>query len=106
MILQKSLFQHFGKNYLAVMSAIETAWTDERINLSDIILRIICHVEINKRNEEDIVKNVKVLVTENPQASKERVLPRSASTEISQLISLINAWLNIRNSVLNTLSTI
>lgn len=49
MTLQSSLLQYLGKNYLALVSAIET------IDLQDIILRVIWHAEINKDNNQDIV---------------------------------------------------
>ncbi len=70
MILQGSLLQHLGKDYSTAVSAIETGWTEETTNLSDIILRIIRHAEIKKRNEENSTENVKVLATEAPQTPK------------------------------------
>ncbi len=63
MTLQRSLLRHLGKDYSAVVSAIETWWTEETTNLSDTILRIIRHAEIKKGNEEDSTENVKVLAT-------------------------------------------
>ena len=70
MTLQGDLLRHLGKDYLAVVSAIETRWTEEITNLSDIILRIIRHAEIKKRNEENSTENVKVLATGAPQTPK------------------------------------
>lgn len=64
MTLQKSLLQHLGKGYSALVSAIETTWTNETTNLSNTILRIICYAKINKRNEENTMENSsKVLAT-------------------------------------------
>lgn len=71
MILQGSLLRHLGKGYSALVSAIETTWTDETTNLSDTILRIIGHAEINKWNEEDTAENSnKVLAVKTPQAPR------------------------------------
>lgn len=36
--LQSSLLQHFDKNYLTLVSAIETVWKDKTTNLADTIL--------------------------------------------------------------------
>lgn len=72
MTLQGSLLQHLGKGYSALVSAIETMWTEETTDLSDTILRIIRHAEINKGNEEDTAENAsKVLATRTPQAPRE-----------------------------------
>ena len=38
MTLQGSLLRHLGKDYSALVSAIETTWTDETTNLQDTIL--------------------------------------------------------------------
>lgn len=72
MALQKSLLQHLGKNYSAFVSAIEIVWKDKRTNLDDIILKVICHVEINKKNEENSadISNVKVLAANIYKAPK------------------------------------
>ena len=51
--LQRNFLRHRGKDYLALVSAIETTWKEEIIDLGDTILRIIRHVEINKRNKKD-----------------------------------------------------
>lgn len=57
MTLQGSLLRHLGKDYSALVSAIETTWTDETTNLQDTILRVIRHAEINKDNDQDIAGN-------------------------------------------------
>lgn len=71
MTLQGSLLRNLGKGYSALVSAIETSWTDKTTNLSDTILRIIRHAEINKGNEEDTAENPhKVLATRTPQTPR------------------------------------
>lgn len=57
MTLQGSLLRHLGKDYSALVSAIETTWTDETTDLQDTILRVIRHAEINKDNNQDIADN-------------------------------------------------
>lgn len=59
--LQKSLLQHFRKKYSAFVSAIQTLWIKEIIDLSDIIFRIIHHAAINKANNENTIENTKIL---------------------------------------------
>lgn len=58
MTLHGNLLRHLGKNYFALVSAIETMSKEETIDLVDIILRIIYYAKINKRNEKDITNNV------------------------------------------------
>ena len=72
MALQGSLLRRLGKSYSALVSAIETTWTDETTDLSDTILLIICHAEINKGNKEDLTENHSkvVLATRTPQAPR------------------------------------
>lgn len=70
MTLQGSLLRHLGKDYSALVSAIETSWTEENTDLAETILRIIRHAEINKGNMEDSAENTKVLATRVPQAPK------------------------------------
>lgn len=43
------------------MLAIKTMWKKEIIDLVDIILRIIRHAKINKRNEKNTADNVNAL---------------------------------------------
>lgn len=57
MTLQGILLQHLGKGYSALVSAIETMWTNETTNLSDTILCIIRHAKIKKGNKEDMAEN-------------------------------------------------
>lgn len=57
MTIQGSLLRHVGKDYSALVSAIETTWTDETTDLQDTILRVIRHAEINKDNNQDIADN-------------------------------------------------
>lgn len=52
------------------MSAIKRNWTEKTINLADTILHIIRHTEINKRNEENLVGNVKILAIGTPRPLK------------------------------------
>ena len=63
MALQESLLRHLGKDYLALVSVIETVWEDRNTNLSDIILRVTRHAKINRDNVEDNANtpNTKVL---------------------------------------------
>ena len=63
-MLQGSLFRHLGQNYSALVSAIETAWTKDTTNLSDTILRVLRHAEIQKGNALDnAAEPPKVMVT-------------------------------------------
>ena len=60
MTLQENLLRHLGKNYSALVLAIETIWKEETMDLADIILRIICHAEINKENKKNTANNINV----------------------------------------------
>lgn len=71
MTFQGSLLQHLGKDYSALVSAIETEWKEETTNLSDTILRVIRHAKINKGNVQDLAKSTKVLSTGIQIAPKE-----------------------------------
>ncbi len=51
MTLQGSLLRHFGKDYSALVSAIETTWTGKTTDLQDTIFWVIWHAEINKNND-------------------------------------------------------
>ena len=62
MTLQRSLLCHLGRDYAALVSAIETNWKDETTDLADTILRVIRHAEINKGNDKNNT-DVKVLTT-------------------------------------------
>ena len=72
MALQGSLLRHLGKDYLALVSAIETVWEDGNTNLSDIIFRVTRHAEINRGNAEDNADtpNTKVLAANIQRAPK------------------------------------
>lgn len=59
--LQGNLLRHLGKDYSALVSAIETSWTEETTDLGDTILRVIRHTEINKGNGKDTANNVNAL---------------------------------------------
>lgn len=61
MTLQRNLLRHFGKDYFALVLAMKMMWKKETTNLADIILKIICHAEINNENEKNKVDNVNVL---------------------------------------------
>lgn len=52
------------------MLTIKIIWTKKTINLSNTILQIIRHIEINKKNEKDMAKKIKILVTKISQALK------------------------------------
>ena len=69
MTLQGSLLRHLGRDYAALVSAIETNWKDETTDLADTILRVIRHAEINKGNNKDNA-DVKVLAANIHQAPK------------------------------------
>lgn len=70
MTLQRSLLRHLGKDYSALVSAIETEWKEYTTNLSNTILRIIRHAEINKGNTQDLTEGTKVLSTGVQRAPK------------------------------------
>lgn len=71
MTLQGSLLQHLGKSYSSFVSTIEVMWTDGTTNLSNTILRIVRHAEINKGNEEDTTEGPsKVLTTRTSQVPR------------------------------------
>lgn len=70
MALQGNLLRHLGKDYSALLSVIETEWKEETTNLSDTILRVIRHAEINKGNAQDVAGNTKVLATVTQRAPK------------------------------------
>lgn len=74
--LQGNLLRHLGKDYSALVSAIETTWKEETTDLADTILRIIRHAEINKGNEKDTADNVNALAVG---AQRERA-PRGSCT--------------------------
>lgn len=71
--LQGNLLRHLGKDYSALVSAIETSWTEETTDLGDTILRVIRHAEINKGNEKDTANNVNALAvgTQRERAARE-----------------------------------
>ena len=61
--LQGSLLRHLGKDYSALVSAIKMVCEDGNTNLSNTILCITRHAEINKNNADDNADtpNTKVL---------------------------------------------
>ena len=63
MALQRSLMHHLSKDYSALVSTIETVLEDGNTNLSNIILHVTHHAEINRDNAEDNADtpNTKVL---------------------------------------------
>lgn len=70
-MLQGSFLRHLGQNYSALVSAIKTEWTEDTTNLSDTILRVICHAEIQKRNALDnAAEPPKVMVINTQRAPK------------------------------------
>ena len=69
MTLQGSLLRHLGRDYAALVSAIETNWKDETTDLANTILRVIRHAEINKGNDKDNA-DVKVLAANIHRAPK------------------------------------
>ena len=77
MTLQRNLLTHLGKDYSALVSAIETTWKEETTELADTILRIIRHAEINKGNEKDTADNVNALAVG---AQRERALRGTCTT--------------------------
>ena len=72
MALQGNLLRHLDKDYSALFLAIETVWEDENTNLSNIILRVTRHAEINIDNAEDNADtpNTKVLAANIQRAPK------------------------------------
>ena len=77
MALQGSLLRHLGKDYSALVSAIETTWKEETTDLQDTILRIMRHAEINKGNDQDTTENTTNAMAVN--AQRERA-PRGTCT--------------------------
>lgn len=67
--LQGSLLYHLGRDYVALVSAIETNWKEETTDLADTILRVIKQAEINKGNDKDNA-DVKVLAANIHRAPK------------------------------------
>lgn len=72
MTLQESLLQYLGREYSALVLAIETVWQDKTTDLGNTILQIVRHVEITKENKEDNTDytNAKVLAANIHQAPK------------------------------------
>lgn len=66
MTLQENLFRHLGKDYFALVLAIETLLKEETMDLADTILKIIHHAEINKKNKKNIANNVNALIVGAP----------------------------------------
>ncbi len=58
--LQGNLLRHLGKDYSALVTTIETEWKEETTSLSDTVLRVVRHAEINKGNERDMVSSASV----------------------------------------------
>lgn len=58
--LQRSLLQHLGKDYAALVLTIKTMWKNKTTDLADIIFRVIRYAKINKRNNKDST-DVKVM---------------------------------------------
>ena len=69
MTLQESLLHQLGRDYAALVSAIETNWKNKTSDQTDTILWVIRHAEINKSNNKDNV-DVKVLAINIHQAPK------------------------------------
>lgn len=69
MTLQRKLLHHLGKDYSALVSAIETRWKEDTTNHSDTVLRIIRQAEINKGSAQD-TKKPQILVTGMHRAPK------------------------------------
>ena len=78
MTLQGNLFRHLGKDYSALVSAIETTWKEETTDLVDTILKIIRHAEINKRNKKNTANNVNTLAVG---VQRERALWGTCTTQ-------------------------
>ena len=57
MTLQDSFLRHLGKDYSALVSAIETIWTDKTTDLQDTILQVIRHAKINNENNQEVAVN-------------------------------------------------
>ena len=79
MALQGSLLRHLGKDYSALVSAIETTWKEETTDLQDTILRIIRHAEINKGNDQDTTENTTNAMAVN--AQRERAPQGTCTTQ-------------------------
>ena len=58
--LQGNLLRHFGKEYSALVTTIETEWKKETTSLANTVLRVVRHAEINKGNERDMASNIPI----------------------------------------------
>lgn len=70
MAFQGNLLWHWGKDHSVLVLVIKTIWKNKTTDLSDTILQVTRHAEINKRNKENSVSNAKVLATNIHKASK------------------------------------
>ncbi len=101
MTLQGNLLRHLGRDYTALVSAIDTNWKEETTNLADTILRVIRYADINKGNDKDNA-DVKVLAANIHRAPRKPAQQKSVSLEELQPTTPIDARSYIQNSVLNT----
>ncbi len=60
LILQGNLLKHLGKDYLALVTTIKTEWKEETTNLSDTVLKVVKHAEINKKNVRNTASSASV----------------------------------------------
>lgn len=106
MTLQGSLLRHLGREYSALISAIETVWRDETTNLGDTILRVVRHAEITKGNEEDNADytNAKVLAANIHRAPKgtcttKKCIERGVTTHYTDRCWVIHPELRAKYSL-------
>lgn len=62
MTLQENLLRHFGKYYSTLVSAIQTMWKEETMDVVNTITQIICYAEISQGNERNTADNVNALI--------------------------------------------
>lgn len=61
MNLRGNLRRHLGKDYSALVLAIETVWGEETTDFSGPTIQIFRHAEINKGNDKDTAENTNAL---------------------------------------------
>ncbi len=75
MYFQATMLMNIGTKYLALVSAIQKDWKDEKTNLAEAVLQIIKHFEFIEGNEK-----AKVMQTSTP--SIHRALKRSCKPKM------------------------
>lgn len=56
--LYDNLLEYLDKKYTALVTTIKTKWKKEITSLSDTVLMVVRHMEINKKNERDMANSI------------------------------------------------